>query len=182
MHTFLLFASDSAPAASRPTLVALQESFGFLPNIAAVMAGSPVLINGFIGVFQNVHAGSFTEEQIQVLLLTNAVTNGCAWAIAFHTALALDAGLELVDTEALRQGRMPSDVRDAALSNLAKRLIQQRGHVEDADIQQFLDAGFEQQHVLEVIAVVAASTMTNYAGSIGNPPLEKMIEAHAWTA
>jgi len=33
-----------------------------------------------------------SEAQIQTLLLTNAVTNACAWAVAFHSVLALKEG------------------------------------------------------------------------------------------
>ena len=47
------------------------------------------------------------------------------------------------------------------------------------DVTTFLQAGFEREHLLEVIAVVAASTITNYAGKITNPPLEDLKE-HAW--
>jgi hypothetical protein len=30
--------------------------------------------------------------------------------------------------------------------------------------------------------VVAASTITNYVGSVANPPLEEMFKEHAWEA
>jgi hypothetical protein len=89
MSTYPLHTLASAPEQSRPVLQQLQQAFGMIPNIAATMAESPVLINGFIGVFRQVHSGSFTEAQIQTLLLTNAVTNACPWAVAFHTALPL---------------------------------------------------------------------------------------------
>jgi transcriptional regulator GlxA family with amidase domain len=45
--------------------------------VAAVMANSPVLINSLVGLFGNVHGGSFTEPQVQTVLLTDAVTNNC---------------------------------------------------------------------------------------------------------
>jgi hypothetical protein len=35
---------------------------------------------------------------------------------------------------------------------------------------------------LEVITVVAASTITNYAGNVASPPLEKAFAVHAWSA
>ena len=38
-----------------------------------------MLINSLVGLFGNVHGGSFTEPQIQTVLLTDAVTNECAW-------------------------------------------------------------------------------------------------------
>jgi len=44
----------------------------------------------------------------------------------------------------------------------------------------FLEAGFEEEHLLEVVAVIAASTITNYAGKITNPPLEALLQEHAW--
>jgi hypothetical protein len=84
---------ESAPAQSKPVLRQLQQTFGLIPNIAAKMAASPVLTNGFIGLFERVHASSLTEQQIQTLLLTNAVANASEWPVAFHTALALKAGV-----------------------------------------------------------------------------------------
>ena len=146
------------------------------------MAGSPVLINGFMGVFQQVHSGSFTEAEIQTLLLTNAVTNACTWAVAFHTALALKEGLDPSDVQAIRERRAPKDIKHAALSTMARTLIEKRGCVDDQDIAMFTQAGFTRNTVLDVILVVAASTITNYTGSVTQPPLEPMFQEHAWKA
>jgi hypothetical protein len=63
---------------------------------------------------------------------------------------------------------------------LARKLIENRGQLTDEDVTTFLETGFEKEHLLEVIAVVAASTITNYAGKITNPPLEASLQEHAW--
>jgi alkylhydroperoxidase family enzyme len=141
-----------------------------------------VLINSLVALFGNVHGGSFTEAQIQTLLLTNAVTNGSPWAVAFHTALALKEGLDPVDVQAIRERRLPRDKQHAALSLLARTLIEKRGRLDDQDVDQFLVAGFGKDLALEVIAVVAASTITNYTGNVTKPPLEAPFQAHAWSA
>jgi alkylhydroperoxidase family enzyme len=133
-----------------------------------------------LGLFQNVHSGSFTEAEVQVLLLTNAVTNSSSWPVAFHTALALKQGLDPADVQAIRERRLPEQQRYAALSRLAKRLIENRGQVSEDDFDAFLKAGFEKEHGLEVVAVIAASAITNYASKITNPPLEAFLEEHAW--
>ena len=146
------------------------------------MAGSPVLISSFIGVFQNVHSGSFTEAQIQALLLANAVTNRCSWAVAFHSFLALKEGLTQEDVQAIRDGRPPKDAKHAALSALARNFIDKRGHLGEDDVESFLHAGFNKEHILEVITVVAASTITNYVGNVANPPLEEAFQSYAWSA
>jgi alkylhydroperoxidase family enzyme len=181
MTQFPIHTIETAPSDSRASLEALQAAFGFVPNMAGAMANSPVLIGSLVGLFGKVHGGSFSEPEIQVLLLTNAVTNAAAWAVAFHSHLALAQGIAAGDVEAMRAGRAPQAPKFAALSNLARTLIQTRGHIREDDRQAFFAAGFGPDHLLEVIAVVAASTMTNYTSSVTQPPLEETFAPHAWT-
>ena len=182
MQSFPIYTIESAPEQSKPALQSLNAAFGMIPNIAGAMATSPVLINSLVGLFQRVHGGSFTEAQIQVLLLTNAVTNASSWAVAFHTALALKQGVDPADVEAIREDRAPGDRQYAALSTLAKTLIEKRGRLDDRDLDAFVAAGFRKEHALEVIAVVAASTITNYAASVTRPPVEEAFQAYSWSA
>src|ERR1700744_3354021 len=154
MTTFPVHTIESAPERSKPALQQLQAAFGMIPNIAGVMSPSPVLINSLVGLFGQVHGGSFTEAQVQTLLLTNAVTNECAWAVAFHTALALKEGLDPADVQAIRERRLPQDKGHAALSLLARMFIQKRGRLEAADVDRFVAAGFGEELALEVIAAV----------------------------
>jgi AhpD family alkylhydroperoxidase len=180
MTNFPVHTLDSAPERSKPSLRQLQSAFGMIPNLIGAMSTSPVLINSLVGLFGNVHGGSFTEAQVQVILLTDAVTNACTWAVAFHTALALKEGIDPADVQAIREGRLPKDSKFAALSALARTMIEQRGRLADEDLNRFLAAGFGKDHALEVIAAVAASTITNYTGSITKPALEAPFQAHAW--
>lgn len=170
----------SAPEGSKSGLEQLQKAFGVIPNIAAAMANSPKLINSLVGVFQQVHSSSLNEEEIQIVLLTDAVANSCIYAVAFHTGLALQAGVKSEETDAIRDRRIPTDKRFAALSTLAKTLIEKRGHLSDQEFDSFIAAGFTQEQVLEVIAIVAASTITNYFATIANPPLDDPFKPHAW--
>jgi AhpD family alkylhydroperoxidase len=182
MQNFPVLTIDTAPEKSRPALQALQGAFGMIPNVAGTMSRSPVLIDSLVALFGKVHCGSFTEVQIQTLLLTNAVTNGCSWAVAFHTGLALKEGLDQADVQAIRERRVPKDAAFAALSTFARALIENRGRVGNDDVDAFVAAGFRKEHALEVIAVVAASTITNYTASITKPPLEEPFQAYSWSA
>lgn len=182
MQTFPVHTVESAPEESKPSLQMLQGVFGMIPNIAGAMSTSPVLIGSLVGLFQKVHGGSFSEEEIQILLLTNAVTNSCAWAVAFHTALALKEGVEPMEVQAIRERRAPRSPKASALSTLARTLIEKRGRLEEPDVSRFLQAGFDKARLLEVIAVVAASTITNYTGNVTRPPVETDFEAYAWSA
>src|SRR6202034_4334003 len=82
MERFPVHTLDTAPEASKSALRDVQARFGMIPNLAGAMATSPVLIQAFIQIFDKVHGGSFTEPQIQAVLLTDAVTNVSPWAVA----------------------------------------------------------------------------------------------------
>jgi alkylhydroperoxidase family enzyme len=54
------------------------------------------------------------------------------------------------------------------------------GHLSEQELDAFIATGFTAEQILEVIAIVAASTITNYAGSIANPPLEDQFQQFTW--
>jgi uncharacterized peroxidase-related enzyme len=182
MPNYPIHTITSAPEECRPVLEQLQQAFGFIPNLAAAIANSPKLLTAFAAVFQQVHSSGLTEEEIQIVLLTDAVANTCAYAVALHTALALNRGVNSEETDAIRARLLPRNRRFAALSTLAKTLIEKRGHLSEQELDAFLDAGFTKEQILEVITIVAASTITNYAGTIANPPLEDQFQQFAWRA
>jgi transcriptional regulator with XRE-family HTH domain len=99
-------------------------------------------------------------------------------------AQALDIPLRERNALLIAGGYAPlySDAKLAALSTLAKALIEKRGRLDDQDMERFLAAGFERAHLLEVIGVIAASTITNYTGSVTKPPVEPAFQAHVWSA
>jgi alkylhydroperoxidase family enzyme len=180
MSNYPVHTIASAPEKSKPALESLQQAFGVLPNLPAVIANSPKLINALVGLFQQVHSPGLTEAENQIVLLTDAVTNSSSYAVAFHTALALQQGISSEETTAIRERRLPKDKRYAALSSLAKTLIEKRGHLSEQELDAFVAAGFTKEEVLEVVTIVAASTITNYAGTIANPPLEDPFRQYAW--
>jgi len=182
VHQYRLHTIESAPEKSRPALQGLKQKFGLIPNLAATMAESPVLIGGFVGAFANFHGGTFSAGQRQVLLLTNAVTNACPWAVAFHSTLALKEGVDADDIRAIRERRPPADTTLAALSAFTRSLIERRGHVDGDELAAFTAAGFGHDQALEVIAGLAVSTMANYAGNITDPVVEEPFMSQTWAA
>lgn len=182
MSQFRVHSIDSAPEKSRPALEQLQQNFGLIPSVAGVMAASPTLLGGFAGVFQQVHHGTFNEAEIQVLLLSNAVTNQSAWAVAFHSALALKEGVAHADVEAIREARAPASAKPAALFTLTRALLERRGRLGKQELDAFRSAGFDAAQVFEVILVLAASLMTNYSANLAQPELEAPFREFAWVA
>jgi hypothetical protein len=61
-------------------------------------------------------------------------------------------------------------------------MAEKRGRLEDRDVDRFIAADFGKDHALEVITIVAASTITNDTGRITKTPLEAPLQAYAWSA
>ncbi|GIH09469.1 hypothetical protein Rhe02_75360 [Rhizocola hellebori] len=182
MTSFPVLTIDTAPDAAKPALQGLKQAFGVVPNLAATMASSPPLVNSFVAAVGQFTSGSFTGGERQVLLLSNAVANTCQWAVAFHSTMASTEGVDEKDVSAIRRGETPDTPRLGALSTLTRTLIERRGHLREADIQAFLEAGFGSDQLLEVITGVAISALANYAGNVTHPPLEPAFQPQAWTA
>jgi alkylhydroperoxidase family enzyme len=180
MHKFIVHTIESAPEKSKQPLQVLQRRFGYIPNVAATMAESPVLINAFIGGFGSFHGGSFSESEKQALLLTNAVTLKCPWTVAFHSAEALKEGVSESDVKAIRDARLPKDAKYAALSGMAKALIEKRGNVTDADVEKFTSAGYAEVQILEVINGIGISTMAATTANMAGTPVEDRFQGQAW--
>ena len=182
MPTFTVHTIESAPEQSRPTLQALAQKFGFLPNVMATMAANPVLLNGFAGSFGSFHGGSLDECEKQALLLTNAVTIKCPWTVAAHSTFALEDGMAESDVKAMREGRLPAHPKYAALSALTRALIEKRGNVSDAELERFTSAGYSQSQIFEVIASIGISTMAATTTNMAGTPVEDRFKAQAWNA
>lgn len=180
MFTYTPHTIESAPEKSRQSLERLKGTFGLVPNLAATMAESPVLLNGFVGALINFAGGTFSGAERQVILLASAVANRCAWAVAFHTTAALREGVAEVELEAIRSGGVPSERRHAALVSVVRALYEKRGALDADDRGAFEGAGYGPAQLLEVIAGLGASMMANYAGNITQPPLEEPFRARAW--
>jgi AhpD family alkylhydroperoxidase len=180
MILYTLHTLESAPEGSRQAMRDLQATVGFVPNLAAAMAESPGLLNGFQAVRQIYQDGTFPPDEIQVLSLTAAFENGCDWCMAFHTFMALHSGVSEASVDALRAGRAPLEPRPAALSDFARSMIRRRGSVTNDDLQRFLDAGYTKAQALEVVLGMAFSVMANYAGHLVDPPLDEPFRPHAW--
>lgn len=180
MNPYPIHTIDSAPEGARQSLAGLRQAFGLVPNLAATMANSPPLLNSFVAAFGQFAGGSFTGAERQTLLLSNAVANGSAWPVAFHSTLALKEGVDPADVAAVRRGDLPAAPRLAALSALTRALIDKRGALDEADVKAFTAAGFDEAQLLEVVTGIAISTMANYTANLARPPLEDPFRPQAW--
>lgn len=171
---------DSAPEAAKPILTASQKGFGFLPNLLAVMATAPALLEGYLTLSKILDGSSLSATERQVVLLAVSRENNCGYCMSVHSALA---GMQKVPAnvvEALRADTTIADPKLEALRVFATAVTEKRGWVSEDDTAAFLRAGYGQQQVLEVVLGVGLKTISNYTTHIAKTPLDAAFSGVAW--
>lgn len=180
MVDFTLHDATSAPEAARPRLEGAQKQMGFVPNLFGIMAEAPASLEAYQELSRIFDTTSLSPVEREVVLLAAAVENRCHFCVAAHSGRAKKAGMAEPDLEALRAGTDLTDPKLNALAGFTRAVVRERGHVDDATVQAFLDAGYERQQVLEVILGVAIKTLSNYTNHIADTPLNEQLRPLAW--
>ena len=83
-------------------------------------------------------------------------------------------------TEALRnETPLPSNKLEA-LREFTLSVVRERGQVDEAAVQRFLEAGYTKRQILEVVLGVAQKTMSNYTNHLAQTPIDKPFRQFEW--
>lgn len=171
---------DQVPAGSRPILEKVQKGFGFIPNLFAAFSNSPILLEGYIALDAVFSRATLSPAERQLVLLTASVVNECAYCVAAHS-MAAKSMLKVPATvvAAVRAGQPVADAKLNALVNLTRELVHSRGHVAAATIQSFLNAGYRNDQIGEVLLGVALKTISNYTHHLSPVEIDGAFKAEA---
>jgi uncharacterized peroxidase-related enzyme len=181
MSKFDVHSHESAPSGSKPLLQGVEQAFGFVPNISAVLAESPATLKAYLTMSKIFDESSFTPAERQVVILAINEYNECHYCVAAHSVIAQMHGVDPKAVDAIRDGNSIDDARLEALRDFTNKVVDTRGWVEEGDIEAFLQAGFDKAQVLEVILGVGLKTISNYANHIADTPLDEAFTHRAWS-
>ena len=181
MSQFQIHTIESAPPESAAALRALEQGLGFVPNLAATMAESPVLVTGFVDLRKRLAGGELTGVEREIVALGVSFENDCDYCMAAHSTFALMQKADADAVRAARVGEAPDDPRLGALYRFARELVAKKGHVGEEETQALLDAGYSRAAVLDVVAQVVHTTLANLAHSLSKIPVDGAFAPQAWT-
>lgn len=182
MADFPIHTPDSAPGAARPTLAGIKAGWGFVPNLHAKLATAPLALDAYGQLFDAVGRTSLSPAEQQVAFLTVSAIHECEYCVSGHSVLAAKAGLDAAAIEALREGGPLADAKLQALRSYTAALVNLRGRVPPGELDAFLAAGYSSRQALELLVVVAAKTISNYANHLAGTPLDPFMAKTAWVA
>lgn len=170
---------DTAPEGSRAVLELTQKQLHFLPNLSAVMAGSPHLVNAFQDLTRISHALTLEPLEREVAELAIGVEAGCTHCIAFHTIALQRMRAPETLIHALRSGGPVDDARLGVLRDFSRAIIRDYGNVDAELHQRFFDAGFTSQQALEIVFLAGMLTMSMFTSHLAEVPLDGAFQALA---
>lgn len=182
MTKFEKFDESNAPAEAVPLIEKSKAAFGRLPGLHAVMAGAPALLDGY-QVLHRLFAEetSFDADEKTVVWQTINVAHECHYCVPAHTGIAKAMKVSDEISNALRDETPLPSAKLEALRSFTLVMLESRGRPSDAQMQAFLDAGYNQRHVLEIILGLAQKVMSNYTNHIAETPVDEGMKKFAWT-
>jgi uncharacterized peroxidase-related enzyme len=180
MPEFAIHTVDSAPEESKETLKAVGKQFGSVPNLLGELAAAPASLKAYVALSDLLSQTSLRPVEQQLVLAVASLANACQYCVAAHSMGLKAAGLPEPELQALRRGGSLQDRRLEALRVFVKSVVDNRGRVEEPELQRLLDAGFRREQVFEVLVGVAMKTLSNYANHIAGTPLDQRLQPFAW--
>jgi len=163
---------DTAPAAAKPLLEAVNKQLGFVPNLFRVVANSPAALEGYLGMSGALAKGKLPAQTRERIALAVAQINGCNYCLSAHSEMGKSfAKLSEAEIAANRHGGSLDPKADAAV-RFAAKVARERGHVSDADVQTVRMAGYDDAQIVEIVQHVALNTWTNYLNEVAKTEID----------
>jgi len=167
-------------AKSQELLAEVNKKLGRTPNIFKTLAHSSAALNYFLSASGALSASKLSSALREQIALTVAGANSCDYCASAHTALGKMQ--KIAESELAKNLQaMSGDAKTQAALKFARKIVDLRGAVSDADLAAVRCAGYSDGEIVEIIAVVCNNIFTNYfnhvAGTAVDFPL--VSTAHA---
>jgi AhpD family alkylhydroperoxidase len=162
----------TAPAAAKPMLAQAREVFGFVPNLAVVMAAEPAALESYFHSLKAFGETTLTPVEQQIVLMAVSRVNRADYSLAIHAALAAKLGAPPDLVKAIGTGASVRDPKLAALRRFTELLTIGRGQIAKAEVKSFVSAGYDRTAIVAVAFGVAVKTFANTLAHLAQTPVD----------
>jgi uncharacterized peroxidase-related enzyme len=179
-----ILAIKTATGKARDMPGTAKRQLGFVPNMYGAMANQPALLESYATSYALFRAEcGFTPAEQEVIFLVISHRNGCEYCMAAHSFVADKMSKVPPEiTDAIRDGRPIADVKIQALAIFTKIMFDKRGQPSEADVQEFLAAGYSEKNILGIILAIGVRTFSNYANHVFHTPVDGIFASRVWSA
>ena len=161
----------TATGDAKDLLDGVKAQLGVVPNIFATFVQAPKVLEGFLAFNAALGQGRLSAQLREQIALTVAGASGCDYCASAHTALGKGAGVAVDELARNLRGQSKDRAVQAALT-FAGKVVERRGRVSDADVEELHGAGFADGEIVEIVAHIGANLFTNYFNHIAGTQID----------
>ncbi len=171
MPTLKAVDPEIAVGRTKELLAGAEQRLQRSSNMMRVMANSPAILAAYLQFNQSFAEVKMTAQLRALVTTAVAELNGCDYTLSVAMVLGRHVGLTEDELNAARQIQA-SDSKTAAALRFAKRLVDERGRVPAAEVEQLHGSGFSDEEIVEIIALVALNLFRNYLNLVAETEID----------
>lgn len=171
MNTILPLTDDAVDDHVATIFKTAKANMGRVPNLFRVMAHAPAVLEVYTQTHASLGHGVLPRALREQIAIAVATANHCDYCLAAHTLAGKAAGLTAADLTAAQDG-MASDPKSRAVLTLARLINATHGHAHPEAVASARAAGLSDAEILETVAHVSISVLTNSINNIVDTPLD----------
>lgn len=175
MKTITVPSKDQLSADSQTILESVEKKMGKIPNLYATIGHSSSALKSMLETEASLaHDSSFSAKEREAINLVVSQVNACDYCLAAHTAIAKMRGFTEDETVEIRKGSFSDAGLDAAIK-LAQSIANNKGNAGNAALENFFNAGYDEKALVELTALVALRSFTNYVFANTQIPVDFLL-------
>lgn len=180
MKHYTIYTPETAQSETVEMLQAVTDKIGFLPNVFAVMVGTPEVMAAFVALNQNFGSTTLSSTEREIVQIAASVENEGAYCVAGHTSLAKKQEVDEEIIRVVRTREIINDPKLAALHKFTRSVTAKRGKLDAGELDKFISAGYSASQAMEVILGVCVKMFSNLMDNVFNFPLDVEFSDYAW--
>ncbi len=170
MKTFTVPTREEVSANNQAIFDTLKKKLGKVPNLFATMAYSQNGLGAYLAL--SGAPSSLTSKEKEVVNLVTSQVNECDYCLAAHTAIAKLNGFTDQQILEIRSGAVSFDHKYNALAALAKSFVENFGKANTQLLNNFFEAGYTNENLVDAILLIGDKTITNYLYAATKIPVD----------
>ncbi|MFP6808892.1 MAG: peroxidase-related enzyme [Pseudomonadales bacterium] len=160
------------PEDIRERIEGVAEKSGFIPNVFLVLAKRPDEFRAFFAyhdALMEKESGLSKAEREMIVVATSAM-NDCQYCVISHGAILRIRAKNPLIADQVAVNYLKADIsdRERAMLKFASKISMDAGQVTDADFEEARGAGFNDEDLWDIGAVVAFFALSNRMANLTN--------------
>lgn len=148
-----------APEKSRELLETLIGRHGSVGDMAATMAHSPALLQGYLDLSRAMKRAKLSRQVSEKVAIAVQSWIGCETCLAAHAEGGRAAGLTEADI-VLAHGASATNPREGALLAFAVRVLAEPASISAEDVAELRGFGWSERAIADVVGLVTLNLLT----------------------